>query len=567
MSQLIYHPLPAVSSTSPFDECAIKVAQSGAIRIVSPYIGVGYLERLIALSPEWHLISDVEAWLSSLSFRARPRAWAFIRANLQRIHHCPDIHAKVVLSPKLAMMGSANLTHAGILGRTEMGILLDDPAMVRELQAWFSALWQQTASPTTNEASALIQWLDEEAAITQVRRQKAALSSTSQKVRARLAQLPNEPRPSAAEAPLSLVTVAQALITEEKKHYESLDNALSAMFNALADRGFSLGDAVRYVRSGFPGALVREVYFGTLRHTANHVRSVFAEDTINRLIVTDGRFLQSAKDALPAALEKYDRFLTRLITHHFDLDVPLEAPSEAQLEEETGFTGREQVLLFSELIDCGLLVLQDLPGSLPMYQLDPAFNGWDGRFKLFSDAAHAWVAMTRRIRPSQPRSEQTVEPPDLSALDYERLPNLYGRQDDFDAVDAVEERRLDRLLHMDAIRQARAERALYDLILAELVRRVFGGQQLVVNATLTTAAHFSDLLGVPKNVVQSILKGENRVGPRLFSRVKFTSTVSSAIVTLNPDASWESLASFPKTRQACEKFLGVASAHQQGELA
>ena len=99
MSQLIYHPLPAVSRTSPFDECAIKVAQSGAIRIVSPYIGVGYLERLIALSPEWHLISDVEAWLSSLSFRARPRAWAFIRANLQRIHHCPDIHAKVVLSP------------------------------------------------------------------------------------------------------------------------------------------------------------------------------------------------------------------------------------------------------------------------------------------------------------------------------------------------------------------------------------------------------------------------------------------------------------------------------------
>jgi hypothetical protein len=38
-------------------------------------------------------------------------------------------------------------------------------------------------------------------------------------------------------------------------------------------------------------------------------------------------------------------------------------------------------------------------------------------------------------------------------------------------------------------------------------------------------------------------------------------------VTLNPDASWESMASFPKTRQACEKFLGVASAHQRGELA
>ena len=121
MSRLLYHPLSAAGTTSPFDECALQVARSGSLRIVSPYIGVGYLERLTGIAREWQLISDIEAWLSSLSLRARPRAWSFIREHIGRIHHCPSIHAKVVLSDSLAMLGSANLTSKGILGRTEMG--------------------------------------------------------------------------------------------------------------------------------------------------------------------------------------------------------------------------------------------------------------------------------------------------------------------------------------------------------------------------------------------------------------------------------------------------------------
>ena len=564
MSQLIYHPLPAVSRTSPFDECAIRVAQSGAIRIVSPYIGVGYLERLTALSPEWHLISDVEAWLGSLSFRARPRAWGFIRANLERIHHCPDIHAQVILGPSLAMMGSANLTHTGILGRTEMGILLDDRQMVDELQAWFSALWLQTASPTADEASALVQWLDDESSRPQIRRQRAALSSTAKKVRASLAQLPSETRTVSTSAPLSLVAVAKTLIAEETKHYDSLEQALTAMFGALAERSFTLGEAVRYVRSGFPGALVHEVYFGVIRYTANHVRSVFSEDTQNRLIIDNGRFSQSTRETLPRALARFDQFLFRLITEHFDFDVGMDSPSESQLEAETGFSGREQVLLFSELLDCGLLILVDIPGSLPMYRLDRSFEGWEGRFKFFPDAAHAWMALTRRSR------DNKVAPPvdeiEPAEARYSTLPDLFGRQGDFDTPDELEERRLDRLLHADSLRQARAERALYDLVMAELVRRVLAGQKLEVDPKLVTAKQFSDLLGVPKAMIQSVLKGENRVGPRIFARVRLSASDDRQPVTLNPDVTFDSLDQFPRTRKVCEDFLGAESSNQSREF-
>ena len=97
MFRLLYHSPHEATATSPFDDAVIRVAQSGPVRIISPYIGVAYLERIVGLAGEWQLISDIEAWLQSLSMRARPRAWSFIREHLDRIHHLPAIHAKTVI--------------------------------------------------------------------------------------------------------------------------------------------------------------------------------------------------------------------------------------------------------------------------------------------------------------------------------------------------------------------------------------------------------------------------------------------------------------------------------------
>lgn len=49
------------------------VASRQAIKVVSPYIGLNYLQRLVRMSTGWSLISDVEAWLSSLTVDERRR--------------------------------------------------------------------------------------------------------------------------------------------------------------------------------------------------------------------------------------------------------------------------------------------------------------------------------------------------------------------------------------------------------------------------------------------------------------------------------------------------------------
>lgn len=420
MTKLIYHPLSSTAQTSPFDEAAVLVAQSGPIRIVSPYIGVAYLERLIAQSGgAWQLITDVEAWLGSLSFRARPRAWTFIRENLEDIHHCPDIHAKLVLSDSLAMMGSANLTKTGILGRTEMGILIDELALIQELQDWFADLWLQTDPPVVDEASAFIQWLDDEAELNPIRRQKAALSSATQKVRATLSALPSLSTKTQ-EAPLALATVAQTLLVAEQKHYESLDQAMIAMLDNLAIKGFTLGDAVQNIRAGYPAGQIREIYFGLLRHTTNHVRSVFAEDTISRLILTKGRFVQSNRESITAALDVFDRFMSYLV-FHLSFDEPRELPSEPQIEHETGIIGREQVLLVSELLDCGFLILEDVPGRLALYLLDQEFE-WEGRYKLFERSRQTWIGLSRQTKKTPNGYVTPEDEEDLVEFDDEQNP-------------------------------------------------------------------------------------------------------------------------------------------------
>ena len=172
MPRLLYHATSALPTVSPFDEAATLVVRDGPIRLASPYIGVSYIERLLVTSTQWRIISDVQEWLTSLSLRVRPRAWSFIRANLGRIHHCSALHAKVIIGSRLAMLGSANFTRAGMLHRAEMGILLDDEKHVAELSSWFDNLWNETAPPEANEASEFIQWLDEQAAQKPVRHQK-----------------------------------------------------------------------------------------------------------------------------------------------------------------------------------------------------------------------------------------------------------------------------------------------------------------------------------------------------------------------------------------------------------
>lgn len=570
MPTLLYHTSTG-TGVSPFDEAVLHVARSGDVRIVSPYIGVAYLERIIGVSPNWRLVSDVQEWLASLSTQARPRAWAFIREHLSLIHHCPALHAKAVISDCLAMMGSANLTNHGILGRTEMGILLDDTSMVAELGAWFEDLWDTTAPPLVDEANAYIQWLDTEASQAPSRRQRITLSSGSRKIRARLAKLDVTPLAQEAEGVLNLSAVAKAIIVQDQKRYDSLDAALEAALDRLTASGdFSFGDVVEAVRQGFASASLREIYFLLVQHCANHVRSVFSEATQNRLILKGDRFSQSSHESLFPALAHFDAFLAYLLSK-LAVTHARELPTEEQIERDTGVNGGDQVILISELLDSGLLVLDDVPGALPYYTLEPEFE-WDRRYKLFPQAHAAWLVSMRENPPQvDEQSDDTYEqfddaydieiyaPNSRSLLHADLLPEeLMDSDSTYDAISidkallevAELQRQHTRASLEDARKKAKREHQYVDALLARLLPMVLTGRIFAASSR--------------RALIQAIAKA---TGVRVAVAAKAISDVPVFLVThakpnvdfrleINANLTMEMLDTYPKTIATCERLLG-----------
>lgn len=554
MGRLVYHNLSGISGqSSPFDEAVLEVARSGAVGIVSPYIGVDYLQRIIQVSDGWRLISDVEAWLSSLSMRARPKAWLFIRENLGSIHHCSAIHAKAVIGQQLAMFGSANLTNTGILGRTEMGILIDDSAMVAELGLWFDTLWHQTHPPIADEASAFIKWLDEEAERTPIRREKFSLSASSHKIRSRLVKLLTPEIQEPEGAPLNLDVVAQTLIIQEQRHYETLEEALESAINALAFDGFSFGQFVAIVRQAFPTANIREIYFALIQHCANHVRSVFTENTRNRLILIDGRFMQSTKEALSQALAPFDAFLSHLI-HHFDFNQLCDLPDEKIIERLTGIADHDQVTLISELTDCGFLDIEDVAGHLPLYSLSEDF-AWEGRYKLFATAMHDWIAKkNRQMRQAEETKnaekaliadsyEFDVPEFSLGQLSDDAGGFMIGDDPTYRTHEAARDMRIANA-EQARVQQERTEKI--DKVLAHVLVHLFNERRVPLSKGFVLSV--SKETGVGERLVQLLLSGKGKNMPKVIATQHNT-------ISINSNLDWEDLTNYPLTQEVCKSFL------------
>lgn len=51
-------------------------------------------------------------------------------------------HAKVMIADEsTAYVGSANVTKASLTDQAEVGILVSDVAILRDLKTWYSSLW------------------------------------------------------------------------------------------------------------------------------------------------------------------------------------------------------------------------------------------------------------------------------------------------------------------------------------------------------------------------------------------------------------------------------------------
>lgn len=315
----------------------------------------------------------------------------------------------------MAMLGSANLTNTGILGRTEMGVLLEDSKLVNELHAWFDALWDQTAPPVIDETNAFVQWLDNEAfrqAATKGKRQ--VLSSSSQRVRAKLARVEIHTKAQQVEEALDLGSLAHSLVVEEQRHFDSLAESVASTVNELASHGFTFGEFVIRVQAKAGKQSMREIYFALLPHCANHVRSVFADSTINRLVLIGDKFVQSSAELIGKQLAPFDGYLSSLV-RNLDFDESRELLHVTKMEQLTGIRAIHHEQLIAELLECGFLELVDIPGDLTEYRLLEDFE-WSGRFKLFTQAHHDWLVAKNNPK-RQPKNDiQDAESIDGSGM-------------------------------------------------------------------------------------------------------------------------------------------------------
>ena len=191
MPRLLYHAPDTPDQESPFDRAIVQVIRDQDVKIVSPYISLEYLQRLIHMSRSWQLVSDVLEWLSATPKRERNLVYDFLAQHDGLIHHYPAIHAKTVLSDTGAYTGSANLTHSGVLRRTEFGVLFTDQVQVQEIHDWFDAIWLQTSPPSLDSVLELIAELNNITSETMLNTlvRPAQIDSSARRVRASLVKV------------------------------------------------------------------------------------------------------------------------------------------------------------------------------------------------------------------------------------------------------------------------------------------------------------------------------------------------------------------------------------------
>lgn len=159
--RLVYHEVHATVTVSPFEEAVVAIARTGALRMTYPYLTVRNLEKITALSVSWKLITDVEEWLYSLTRLQREAAYRFMAKHAKVIRHLEKLHAKVVIGSMAALVGSANLTDAGMNKRTEMSVSIEDEPQVEELRRWFDQIWEKAAELPLDRIPAYIESLPE----------------------------------------------------------------------------------------------------------------------------------------------------------------------------------------------------------------------------------------------------------------------------------------------------------------------------------------------------------------------------------------------------------------------
>lgn len=400
MGQLIYHSPETPEGESPFDREIIKVAKGNDIKIVSPYLGLSYLNRLVSVASSWRLLSDVHEWLTSQPSSERQKIIGFLQMNEAFVHHYPAIHAKAVISSHSAYIGSANLTMAGVLRRTELGMVVTEKPLVAELNQWFDALWVQSAPASIDGIRELVTLLDKQEEGSPLRAQGLSgvisLASKAKSVRAKLSRNTSERHPVPSE------------LERIEGTRKDLEDVVALYVDNYAAKGFTLQALHARVKVEGPlGSSVKDTYLELLTYCATQPRSFFWTEALNRLVFQDGVFVQSERTRLNQTLAQFDTFIESLIKAlSFSIPKPLDI--ERARDSTPGISPAGQKLIVEGMKDIGML-----SGSGP-FLLNEELE-WTQRLKLLSKAFTTWSALLTKHQFSKAESPTTSKedsPPD-----------------------------------------------------------------------------------------------------------------------------------------------------------
>lgn len=408
--KLLYHPRGSTKAVSPFDNAILAAATGQSVRLVCPYIGLSYLQRILAQCGDWKLVTDVREWCASAGSREVPPLLAFLGQNTHQVRHLEGVHAKTVIGTRAAYVGSANLTQRGILARTELGVSLAQPELLAELRQWFDGIWTDADPLQAHELVELLAWHEQSKAVWRddtdrnvPKVGKSALRSVAiqdASVRERAPQAASQPptqpaRATAASAGLVASVAAQDPVRHASRSPQLVESdagtVVEAFIDSWATYGFTVEDLRRELMTSGHEMSALEVEYTLQRYRANHPATVFEPDTVNRLVFASGAYRQTTAERFKQDVHRFEVYLMALI-YAMDFRESRAVPLFEGLQESGAFTAAELAQLPAQLVRAGLLQ-QEAMGV----HLNPAWE-WKGRFQVYEQARARWAQKQARGR-------------------------------------------------------------------------------------------------------------------------------------------------------------------------
>lgn len=262
-----------------------------------------------------------------------------------------------------------------MLGRTELSVLINDPAIVEESCGWFEGLWATASPPIIAEGDMLVEALDS-VEWTSPRSRVKLTSST-----AKIAAVLSDRVPVAGFDVVS--SMAKAGIAESNRLL-SLEEAYREISDLWFQSGksFTFAELLQAVSMSTSKVAAADLWSFIIHETANHWLGGLTRG-YDRYCYHEGQFFKWQPEHL-YAIQPLESCLSFVLSA-----IPV-SPERSYLPTEekwksAGVAEHQILPLLDEFISIGLIIEHDEAGDIEHYSLDPEFE-WPRRWSKFSQS-------------------------------------------------------------------------------------------------------------------------------------------------------------------------------------